>query len=131
MKPFPSRAVIDWLNDRETASLFLTAVTIGEIAYGIWILPSGKRRRGLQERFERFVKEAFENRILVFDELAARLYGEVMAERRRAGRPLGMADGQIVSIALSKGFAIATRNTQDFANCGVEIINPFSHVSLL
>ena len=125
MKPAPCQPVIDWLNDRETTSLFITAISIGEIAYGLWMLPPGKRRRGLQEAFDRLVIEGFENRVLVFDELAARTYGQTMAERRELGRPLAVPEGQIASIARVRGFAIATRNVLDFEYCGIEIINPF------
>lgn len=130
MKPAPSQAVIDWLNDQETAALFLTSVSVGELAFGLCILPNGKRRKRLQDEFDRLVREAFANRVLVFDELSAQIYGRLMAERREMGRPLSIPDGQIASIAKNRGFAIATRNDQDFEHCGVEIINPFPSVSL-
>ncbi|HEX4964814.1 MAG TPA: type II toxin-antitoxin system VapC family toxin [Thermoanaerobaculia bacterium] len=125
MKPSPDPSVVSWLNDREAAALFLTTVTIGEIGYGLEILPQGKRRLHLEQGFERVVAEAFTGRILVFDEEAARHYGAVMARRRAIGRPLSIQDGQIASIARARGFTVATRNVRDFVECGVEIVNPF------
>ncbi len=92
-------------------------------------MPQSKCRRRLQEVFDRFVAEAFANRILVFDEAAARVYGQLMAERRELGRPLSLPDGQIASIARTKGFAVATRNFHDFEDCAIEIINPFPQLS--
>jgi predicted nucleic acid-binding protein len=128
MAPAPPVAVIDWLNEQETVTLYLSTVTVAEIGYGLWVLPEGKRRRSLERRFERFVAEGFEQRILDFDHRAARLYPEVMGRRRAMGRPLGILDGQIASIARAHSFAVATRNIADFEECGVERINPFAVV---
>src|SRR5262245_11987092 len=114
MKPSPDLAVVSWLNDQESAALFLTTITIGEIGYGLEILPQGRRRLHLEQGFERIIAEAFTGRILVFDEEAARHYGVVMGRRKTIGRPLSVQDGQIASIARAKGFAVATRNVRDF-----------------
>lgn len=126
MKPRPFQPVISWLNAQETTSLFLSAITVGEIEFGLCTMPSGKRRTSLQEKFESIVSEAFVNRILVFDESAARVYGQLMAERRKLGKPLSIPDGQIASTARIRGFAVATRNSRDFADSGIQVINPFS-----
>jgi hypothetical protein len=125
MARVPAQSVIDWLNRQEATTLFLSTVTIAEIGYGLRVLPDGKRRRSLEERFEKFVVEGFAERILNFDERAARLYPEVMGRRRAVGRPLGILDGQIASIARANGHALATRNIRDFEECGLELINPF------
>jgi predicted nucleic acid-binding protein len=125
MKESPAPAIVSWLNSYESSDLFLTTITIGEIRYGLRILPQGRRRLGLEQGFERVLSEAFVGRILSFDEEAAGLYGEVMGRRKELGRPLSSLDGQIASIARSRGFAVATRNVRDFIDCGVEVLNPF------
>jgi toxin FitB len=125
MKTSPAQVVVSWLNDQEASELFLTTITLGEIGYGLEILPRGRRQLQLEQGFERLVAEAFESRILAFDEEAARHYGVIMGRRKEIGRPLGILDGQIASIARAKGYAVATRNVRDFVHCGVEIINPF------
>ncbi len=125
MAPSPPGAVIDWLNHAETATLYLSTITIAEICYGLWVLPDGKRRRSLEDRFHKFVAEGFEQRILVFDERAAELYPEVMGRRRAKARPLGSLDGQIAAIARANELAVATRNVRDFEECGLVVINPF------
>ena len=125
MSPTPQRSVIDWLNHQDTVDLYLSTVTIAEIGYGLWILPEGKRRRDLEGRFAKFVTAGFDQRILDFDERAARLYPEVMGNRRVQGRPLAILNGQIASIARANDFAVATRNVRDFEECGLEVINPF------
>jgi predicted nucleic acid-binding protein len=125
MKAAPSTTVLSWMNDQDASQLFLAAGTVGEIRYGLRVLPQGKRRRSLEEGFERILAEGFAGRVLAFDEAAAHRYGEVMGRRQEIGRPLPILDGQIASIAWSNGYAVATRNVQDFLECGVKIINPF------
>lgn len=125
MMPAPPGPVLRWLNDQETAGLYLSTITLAEIGYGLRVLPDDKRRRNLEDRFARFITEGFEQRILPFDETAALIYGEIMAHRKGLGRPLGAIDGQIASIARSQHLAVATRNTRDFEECGIELVNPF------
>jgi predicted nucleic acid-binding protein len=125
MKVVPSETVVEWLNHQESSALYVSTVTIGEIAYGLRILPIGQRRLQLKERFERFISLAFAQRLLAYDEAAARTYGEVMGLRKEIGRPMSVPDGQIAAIARSHGLKVATRNTSDFEHCGVELIDPF------
>ena len=125
MKASPAGEVVSWMNDQEASTLFLTTITLGEIGYGLEILPQGKRRLQLEQGFERVIAEAFTGRILAFEEEAARLYGVLMGRRKAIGRPLSILDGQIASIARARGCAVATRNVRDFVECGVEILNPF------
>lgn len=88
MKPSPSETVVDWLNQQQSERLHLSSVTIGEIEYGLRILPDGRRRRDLHDRFNRFVAVAL--RILSYDKEAARCHGEIMAARKALGRPMTM-----------------------------------------
>lgn len=125
MAPAPVNAVVDWLNTHDTMLLYLSTITIAEIGYGLRVLPNGKRKKLLAERFKAFVAKGFEQRVLSFDAPAAYQYAEVMGHRKEIGRPLSIADGQIASIALVNDFAVATRNIRDFEDCGVKLINPF------
>ena len=122
----PASQVLDWLNSQDVTSLYLSTITVAEIGYGLRAMPEGKRRKLLSERFEQFVDEAFTQRVLSFDESAARIYGEVMCHRKEMGRPMSNLDGQIASIARSRGFNLATRNIKDFEHCQIELINPFT-----
>lgn len=122
----PADPVLAWLNAQDTATLYLTTITIAEISFGLEVMPQGRRRQLLMDRFEQFVKTAFLSRILPFDEAAARVYGKIRAYRRSQGRPMSNFDGQIAAIARTQGFAIATRNLKDFETCGIKLINPFS-----
>lgn len=123
-KPEPN--VIRWMDLQPTEDLSLSAVTVAEVRFGLAILPDGQRRRDLEQRFDRFLARGFAHRILPFDREAARLYGDLMARRRRLGRPMSALDGQIAAIARTYDAALATRNRRDFEECDLELIDPFA-----
>lgn len=125
MKTRPAEAIVAWLNGQDSEKLYVSAITVGEIAYGLRILPDGKRRSGLRERFEKFVALAFDQRVLAYDESAACIYGELMGDRRELGLPMSVPDGQIAAIARLNHLAVATRNVPDFEHCGIDVLNPF------
>lgn len=126
MRPAPVPAVTAWVAQWDAEDLFLTAVSEAELRYGIAILPVGRRRTSLEASMTRWLDLGFAERILPFDSAAARAYAEIAAIRRSAGRPIGEADCQIAAIARSRGMAVATRNVRDFADTGVEAIDPWT-----
>ena len=71
-------------------------------------------------------REDFAGRILSFDTDAAVIYAELFARRRSAGRPAATADLMIASIARAHGAGVVTRDTGDFAGCGLALINPWA-----
>ena len=71
MASAPAAAVLEWLTDQDSALLFLTTISIAEVNYGLCIMPQGRRRDLLQDRFTRFLDEAFDRRVLSFDQAAA------------------------------------------------------------
>jgi toxin FitB len=67
----------------------------------------------------------FAGRILGFDSAAAREFADIAATRRHVGRPIAQADAQIAAIVRSRGAALATRNSADFTQCGISVVNPW------
>lgn len=126
MKPAPAKVVLDWLNAQTSGQLYLSCISLGEIEYGLRILPDGRRRDDLRARFQRFVATAFALRVCPYDEAAAGCYGEIMAARKVLGQPMSVPDGQIAAIAKARNWALATRNIRDFANCGIAVIDPWT-----
>jgi predicted nucleic acid-binding protein len=124
-KPEPSSAVVAWATGQMRDQLFTTSITAAEILYGIEVLPRGNRRDQLLHQAEGIFREDLGGRVLSFDERAAREYASIASERRRRGRPISLADGQIAAIARVHGATLATRNTDDFEGCGVKLINPW------
>ena len=126
LRPVPQPSVLDWLANQPRASLFITTVTRGEILYGIRLLADGKRRQGLWDAARKIFDADFADQVLSFDSDAADMYAEIAASRRAAGKPISQFDAMIVAMARSRGASVATRNVQDFEDCGVDVINPWT-----
>lgn len=126
LKPQPSPAVMQWLAAQEPAQVFTTAVTEAEILYGLAILPPGKRRARLQAAVDKILAEEFEDRILPFDDAAARAFATIVAARAALGRPISQFDAMLAAIARSHHAAVATRNTADFEHCGIAFVDPWA-----
>jgi toxin FitB len=125
MKAVPSPAVLAWMSLQEPEDLFMSTISMAEILFGIELLPKGKRREALVQEAEITFTRDFSGRVLSFDEQAARMFGSIVAARRMQGRPIGIADGQIAAIARCHQASLATRDTNDFEDCGVRLINPW------
>jgi predicted nucleic acid-binding protein len=118
--------VLQWMAAHPSTEMFTTTVNMAEMLYGIALLPAGKRRTSLQFAADEVFEENFAGRVLPFDSDAARFFAEIAASRRALGRPIGQFDAQIAAIARSHGATLATRNIQDFAGCGIRVVNPWT-----
>jgi toxin FitB len=125
LRPDPEAGVMDWLDEQPLASLFTSAVTQGEILYGIRLLPEGQRRKKLWEAAVAIFVEDFSGRVLGFDGDAANNYADVGASRRAAGRPISQFDAVIAAITRSRGAILATRNAKVFEGCDIVVVNPW------
>jgi toxin FitB len=125
LKPAPSETVMNWLGTQNRSSVFITAVGVAELLHGVELLPHGKRRSGLLRVIEETLAVDFAARILSFDASAARLYAAIRAGRSAMGRPISQSDAMIAAIARAQGLTLATRNTSDFEECGVRLVNPW------
>ncbi len=122
----PAPAVTTWVSDQPLEDLYFSAISEAELRYGAAILPAGRRRDTLFLRIDAMLRDAFEERVLPFDRDAARVYGNIAAVRRSAGRPVAPADCQIAAIAASRHMAVATRNVRDFEGMGIEVVDPWT-----
>lgn len=125
MKATPAAGVVAWVASQPASRLFTTAVTQGEILYGIGLLPKGKRRNRIAVAAKAMFAEDFNDRILAFNSDAAAAYADIAVTRRSKGRPMSQFDAQIAAIARSTGAAVATRNVVDFEGCGIDLVNPW------
>ena len=123
-KPAPSQALTDWLVDQIDTDLFISTLSLAEIHRGILEKPAGKKRRELEEWFggAEGPQQLFRGRILAFEERAALVWGRLMAEGTRAGRPRSALDMQIAAIAQVNDCLLVTDNEKHFA--GIKIFNP-------
>ena len=125
MKAEPDPAVRAWLDEQAAETLFLSSVTIAELAFGIGALPEGRRKANLVAALDG-VLALFAARILPVDTDAARRYGELAVAARAAGKGFPTPDGYIAAIAAAHGFAVASRDTGAFLAAGLTVIDPWA-----
>jgi toxin FitB len=126
VKPSPEASVLDWLAKQTVVDLYLPAITLGELTRGVVRLPDGRKRNVLIRWVQHDLPLQFEGRILSFDREAAIMWGNIMGEGDRRGRPYAAADAQIAATALRHGLIVATRNRRDFQGMDVELFDPWT-----
>lgn len=121
----PSARVLAWLREQPEESLYLSVLTLGEIRHGCARLRAGPKRKALERWLEHDLVERFTGRILSVDGSAADQWGRLLARAEAKGRSLPTLDSLLAATALAHGLAVATRNTDDFADTGAEVVNPW------
>lgn len=115
--------MVDWLR-RHERDLAVNPIVLGELEYGILVLPAGRRRTRLERWFTEGVQRL---RILDFDAATAAVWAGLLARLKKKGNAMPIKDSLIAASALEHGLIVATRNTSDFRNAGVAMQNPFDH----
>ena len=122
----PEPRVAEWLDAQALETLYLAAITVAELRFGVRSLPVGRRRDRLNEDLERQVLPMFAGRVLAFDLAASQSYAELMAKARSLGRPISVSDGYIAATAVSNAMMVATRDTAPFAVAGLKTVDPWT-----
>ncbi len=125
MRPQPDPMVLAWANGLDPEAVAITAMNEAEILHGLARLPDGRRKQNLQQSWDALMAELFVGRVWSFTSEAAHWYAELMRHRERLGRSMATADAVIAAIALARGASLATRDGDDFADIGLELINPW------
>ena len=120
-RPDPDSRVIEWLK-RNERDLVVDPVILGEIRFGILLVPRGRRRRRLEHWFD---EVAGRIHYLSWDNETGLRWAELLAHLRSIGKPMPIKDSLIAATALTHGLQVATRNRRDFENCGIELVDPF------
>ena len=97
-----------------------------QLLYGVARLPDGQRKNDLAQHVEAMISDEFDHRVVAFDETAAAHYADIVVRRERSGRPISAADAQIAATCRSHGAALATRNTDDFTDTGIAVVDPWT-----
>ena len=125
LRPAPENRITEWIDAQALETLYLSAITVAEVRFGLASLPTGKRRDRLQASLEKQILPLFAGRILPFDMSASQAYSELMAKARATGMAIGTADGYIAATAAANGMMVATRDISPFKAAGLDVINPW------
>jgi hypothetical protein len=120
-RPTPRPAVIAWLRRHERA-MAVDPVILGEIRFGILLLPRGKRRARLEQWFDEGVRKVH---CIPWEAQTGLRWAELLARLRASGRAMPIKDSLIAATALAHRLTVATRNVTDFEKAGCPVIDPF------
>lgn len=120
-KPMPDPRVVEWLRAHE-ADIAVNPIILGEMRFGILILPEGRKRTSLERWFDAGVERLH---CLPWDADTGLKWAELLARLRTTGKAMPIKDSLIAATAAVHGLAVATRNRADFVNSGVRIVDPF------
>lgn len=118
----PDPRVIEWLARNET-DLAVDPVILGEIRFGVLLLPRGRRRCALERWFDDVARRIH---CIPWDAKAGLRWAELLAHLRDIGKPMPIKDSLIAATALTHGLSLATRNRRDFEASGVKLVDPFA-----
>ena len=125
VKPKPDKKVVAWLKKQDEETLYISALTFGEIHKGIARLPPSRRKETLHQWVEQDLRDRFRNRILDVTLAVAKVWGEIQGKSELEGQPLPAIDGLIAATALAHDLTVVTRNTADMEQSGVALLNPW------
>lgn len=121
-RPHPDAKVLHWLAGHER-DISVDPVILGEIQFGILLLPRGKRRAGLERWFRDGVQRLH---CLPWDAATGLRWAALLASLRARGRAMPVKDSLIAATALTHDLVVVTRNRRDFESAGVTVIDPFA-----
>lgn len=121
-KPDPAPQVVRWLRDHER-EIVVDPIILGELRFGILVLPVGARRQRLEQWFDDGARKL---QCLAWNAEVGTRWAQLLADLRATGRAMPLKDSLIAATALHHGVTLATRNVADFANAGVSHVNPFA-----
>ncbi len=124
-RPRPDPNVRAWIDAQPASTLFICTPVLAELRFGYERLDQGARKNRVRAYVEHVENNLYRDRILSFDSAAAARYAQIAAIRERVGRRMEQMDALIAAIALAHGASVATRDVDDFANLGLEVLNPF------
>lgn len=117
--------VLSWLDAQNIETLYIAAISLAELRFGIAALPPGKRKEALHTSVEQRILPLFVGRILPFDTAASEAYAQLRAHARAQGQAIAPADGYIAATAKTHDLIVATRDVGPFEAAGLTVINPW------
>lgn len=121
-KTVPNPGVVEWLRQHER-DIAVDPIILGEVRFGILLLPRGKRRTRLEQWFDAGVQRI---QCLPWESTTGLRWAALLARLRSSGRAMPIKDSLIAATALVHGLTVATRNRADFENAGVTVVDPFA-----
>jgi len=107
-------------------SLFVSVVSVGEIAKGIALLRESQKKSALRAWLQALERD-YDDRLLPVDLEPGHIWGELTAAAQKTGKTVPASDGLIAATARRHGLHLMTRNTAHFESTGVLLLNPWTN----
>ena len=121
----PNPRVLEWIDSIDADGVYISVITVGEITKGIEKLPNSKRKQELIDWLENELLIRFQDNLIELDVKILIRWGKLNARLEISGRRSPAIDSLIAATALEHELILVTRNESDFAETGVEILNPW------
>ena len=118
----PDTAVLAWLDPIDHKDLYISVLTLGELAIGIARLQrKDPSAAAALSHWLQGIEELFADRVIGIDATVAKAWGGLNADR-----PLPVIDSLLAATAKVHGFTLVTRKVKDVASTGVTVIDPWA-----
>jgi toxin FitB len=117
----PDARVLEWFRKHER-ELVIDPIVLGEIRFGILLLPRGAKRSRLERWFESGIRKL---ECLPWEARTGLRWAELIARLRQTHQAMPIKDSLIAATALVHSLVVATRNRADFEKAGVDVLDPF------
>jgi toxin FitB len=122
----PEPKVVAFIAAQPLEELYVSAVTLAEIRYGIESLPDANKRAELTGWLTHKVRPMFEQRVLPISEDTMFKWRLLVEAGRKVGHTFSQPDLIIAATGLQHGLTIVSRDTREFLMARVPVLNPWS-----
>jgi predicted nucleic acid-binding protein len=124
ISPSPDPIILQWLDQQEEETLFISVATLAQLSEFIAQEPNGKEKEKHRSWLTNDLLIRFSGRFCAVTETVAIKWGEVLAELRSLGRALTLTNSIELAIALVYGHTIVTKDIAIYEDVGVKVLNP-------
>ena len=124
-RPKPEPRVVDFIDGCPLAQLYVSAVTLAEIRFGIELVDEPNHRAELNDWLTHKVRPMFDQRILQVTEDIMLKWRLLVEEGRKTGHTFSQPDLIIAATAIHHGLTVVTRDRSDYDKAHVPVVNPW------
>lgn len=121
----PDPRVIQWIENIDTDTVYLSVITIGELKKGIAKMPDSQRKSALEDWLKDDLLVRFQDHLLPIDTAVMLTWGLLIARMETIGKPMPAIDSLLAATASQGEYTLVTRNVRDFEHTGILLLNPW------
>ena len=124
-RPKPDAKVVAFVTAQSLDRVYISAVTLAEIRFGIELVADVGRRAELHDWLKHTVRPMFDQRVLPVSEDVMFKWRLMVEEGRKAGHTFSQPDLIIAATAACHGLTVVSRDTGEFEHARVAVLNPW------